>query len=122
MLLVLAGCGRSRTPCVPVSGQVLLDGKPVSAGFIRLIPEKGRPASGTLDADGRFRLATYEDGDGCILGTHTVVISEPASDATKSPFPVPKKYTSLATSGYKVTIEKATDSLQIDLVSGGEKP
>jgi len=123
MLLVPAGCGKARTPTVPVSGQVLLDGKPVPAGFIRLIPEKGRPATGTLDADGRFRLTTFDDGDGCIRGTHIVeVIARQPISGTEVRWLAPKKYASASTSGLKVTIEKATKALPIDLTSGGEEP
>jgi hypothetical protein len=123
ILLVFAGCGKGRTPCVPVAGQVLLDGKPVPTGFIRVIPTNGRTATGTIDADGRFRLTTFDEGDGCIRGTHAVeVISKQRLSATEVRWLVPKKYFDVSTSGYQVTIDSPTDSLRIELVSGGEKP
>ena len=85
MLLALAGCGKGRTPCVLVSGQVLLDGKPLPTGFIRVIPAKGRMAAGALDGEGRFRLTTFNDGDGCIRGTHAVeVIAKERLSPTKT--------------------------------------
>ena len=122
-LLILGGCGKGRTPCVPVSGRVLLDGKPVPQGFIRVIPANGRPATGTLDADGRFRLTTFDDGDGCIRGTHAVeVIARQRISPTQSRWLAPRRYFDAATSGITVTVDKATDALQIDLVSDHEKP
>ena len=122
-VLFIGGCSKSRTPCVLVAGQVLLDGKPVPEGFIRLIPTTGRVATGTLDAEGRFRLTTYVDGDGCIPGTHAVeVIAKKKLDSKRVQWLVPKKYFDVSTSGYTVKIDKAKEDLQIDLVSGGEKP
>jgi len=122
MLLVLAGCGKARTPCVPVAGQVFLDGKPLPMGFIRVIPEKGRAATATLDAEGRFHLSTFNTGDGCIRGTHAVeVIAKQSLGKNNTHWVVPEKYGKAATSGLKVTIDKATDSLRIDLVSDVEK-
>ena len=121
LTLLLTGCGNGRPTLVPVSGQVLLDGKPVPMGFIRVIPADGRPATGTLDSTGHFKLSTYEDGDGCMLGTHTVeVLAKQRISATKTRLLVPKKYFDMATSGVTVTIDKPTDSLQIDLKSGGK--
>jgi hypothetical protein len=122
-LLLLAGCGDGRPARVPVSGQVLLDGKPVPMGFIRVVPENGRAAAGTLDANGRFRLTTYDEGDGCILGTHGVeVLAKQRLSATQIRLLVPKRYFDVATSGLTVTIDKETDSLKVELVSHGQKP
>ena len=63
----------ARTLEVLVEGPVLLDGKPVPMGFIRVLPDVGRPAQGVLNAEGRFRLTTYDEGDGCV-GTHRVEV------------------------------------------------
>lgn len=122
-ILLLSGCGDGRPVRVPVSGQVLLDGKPVPLGFIRLLNDGGRPAQGTLDSEGRFRLTTYDDGDGCVPGTHPVeVLAAQRLGARQVRLLVPKKYFSAATSGLTVTVDGATDSLRIDLVSNGQKP
>ena len=37
LALLLSGCG-SRPQCVPVSGKVLIDGKPLEAGVVRVVP------------------------------------------------------------------------------------
>jgi hypothetical protein len=75
LFVLLPGCSDGRPRRVPVSGQVLVDGKPLAFGFVRLIPHKGRPASGQVDKEGRFRLTTYTSNDGCTLGTHAVEIT-----------------------------------------------
>jgi hypothetical protein len=73
-LVVLAGCER-RSTRVPVAGQVLIDGQPLTTGYIWLEPAEERPAGGAIDAQGRFRLTTYDDNDGCVLGTHKVAVT-----------------------------------------------
>ena len=123
VLLLPAGCGKGRTPRVPVAGQVLLDGKPVTTGFIWVIPSDGRAATGTIDSGGRFRLTTFDDGDGCIRGTHGVeVVSKQRVSATETRWLVPKKYLHAATSGVQATIDGPTDTLAIQLTSDGAKP
>lgn len=65
--VLLCGCGPSRPTTVPVSGTVLLDGEPVeSAAVIFSSVEGGRPATGITDAQGRFRLRTFDGNDGVL--------------------------------------------------------
>src|SRR5687768_9969111 len=71
--LFCVGCS-DRPHIVPVSGQVLIDGEPLNYGFIRFSSGEGRPALGRLDEEGRFRLTTYESGDGAIVGSHRIAI------------------------------------------------
>jgi len=123
MLIATAGCRDSRPERVPVSGQVLIDGKPLGYGFIRLVPEDARPATGELDADGRFTLKTFEDGDGAVLGTHPVMIlAAEQISARKQRWHAPKKYSDAKTSGLTATIDGPTDSLLIELSWEGGKP
>ncbi len=39
--ILLSGCGDSHPKRVPVSGRVLIDGKPVETGYIQLVPAEG---------------------------------------------------------------------------------
>lgn len=121
--ITFSGCGDGRPKRVPVSGQVLIDGKPLTWGFVRLLPENGRPATGEIGPDGRFTLTTFEDGDGAVLGTHDVIVlaNEQLSETTRR-WHAPKKYTNAATSGLTQTIDGPTDSLVINLTWDGGHP
>src|SRR5262245_54428102 len=71
----MLGCGDGRVSRVPVSGKVLIDGKPLTKGSVRFISPNSRASGGVLDGDGRFVLSCYENGDGAVLGTHRIEIS-----------------------------------------------
>ena len=90
---ILTGCSSDSSttyPVAPVHGSVTFQGKAVPGGNIRFIPasvegEGNRPeATGILDEVGSFRLSTYSDSDGAVLGKHRVVFSVPldAEDAS----------------------------------------
>ena len=115
----LQGCGQGGPKLVKVSGQVLIDGKPLAAGvpgFIQVIPEGTRPATGTIDPQtGKFTLTTFEKEDGCPVGTHKVVVTVRAMVGTESVSLIPEKYSDPQSSGLTVTIDKPTDSLTIEL-------
>lgn len=122
-LLALMALGCDRGPeLIPVSGQVLIDGKPLTYGAIRLVPATGRPAYSDLDSDGRFKLVT-DEVEGVAQGTHTVEIAavEPISEY-QNKYHAPEKYGSAATSGLSVTITEPTDDLKIELTWGGQRP
>ncbi len=74
-LCTVCGCGDGRPARVPVSGQVLIDGKPLAHGFVRFVPKGARPSGGDLDEDGHFTLTAYDGGDGAVLGNHRVEIA-----------------------------------------------
>lgn len=113
----LAGCGDGRPPRVPVSGRVLIDGKPVSNGFIRVEPSNARPAVGKLSGDGSFELTTFEPGDGVVPGRHPVAViaieSENGGMAIRHL--VPDRYLQSHTSEIEIAIDEPTDDLQIEL-------
>ncbi|WP_425394985.1 hypothetical protein [Aeoliella sp.] len=123
ILPAVLGCSDGKPERVPVSGTVLIDGEPLTYGFIKVIPTDGRSAYGRLDAEGRFELTTYEVGDGALLGTHPVEIlaEEPLSD-TKSKWHAPKKYASHQTSELTVDIDGPVDDLTLELTWDGGKP
>jgi len=118
-LLALTGCGSGRPKLVKVSGQVYIDGQPLAAGvpgFIQVVPEGTRPATGNIDpATGRFTLTTFENDDGCVPGTHKVAIILRAMVGTESVSLIDEKYADPNTSGLTITIDKPTDSARIDI-------
>jgi hypothetical protein len=72
----VAGCGTSRTS--PVTGLVLLDGKPVADATVQFVPQgKGRDATSQTDKDGEFAMSTFKPRDGMLPGEYKVVIMPP---------------------------------------------
>jgi hypothetical protein len=121
--VAVIGCGDGRPDRLAVSGQVLIDGNPLTYGFIRFVPQGGRPSGGRLDAEGRFTLSCYGENDGIIPGTHRVEVD--ASEwlsATQRKWHAPKKYFRYRTSGLTQQITGPTDSLLINLSWDGGKP
>ncbi len=88
VLLFLSGCGSSGPETVPTSGKVTVDGKPAAGAAVMFLPQAGgRPATGVTDAAGVFRLQTFKDFDGAIVGDHrvTVLLAEKgASEGTRT--------------------------------------
>lgn len=74
--LLLVGCGRSGPHTIPISGRVTYQGKPVSTGEVRYVPQDGsaRQARGTLDSNGEFRLTTYALNDGALPGDYQIAV------------------------------------------------
>jgi len=123
LLFAMSGCGDGRPSRVPVSGQVLIDGKPLTGGTLQVIPEGDRAAYGDIGPDGRFKLSTFTDNDGCVLGKHkVVVVSREIINAGSQRWLAPKKYSSFEESGLNVDITGPTEDLKIDLTWDGGKP
>jgi hypothetical protein len=121
---VILGCDNG-PKIVKVSGQVLIDGKPLRHGFITIAPDGHRAAMAKLDSEGRFTLTTGPDtqGDGVALGTHKVAVNSiELVNAGSQKWHAPKKYNTLEESGLTVTINKATDNLVINLTWDGGEP
>lgn len=118
----VTGCGPAEPLRVKVAGQVTLDGSPLEAGEIQFVPPNGRPASATIEAEGRFDLTSATVGDpareGVVPGKYQVAVStvQIVDDETVT-WSAPQKYANHATSGIEVVIDQATDSLIIDLSS-----
>ena len=122
-VLMMAGCGDGRPKRVPVSGRVLIDGQPLQAGYIRLIPEGARPSGSEIDSKGRFTLTCFDGEDGAVLGTHRVEVSAREQiNALTTKIHAPKKYSSAETSGITVEITEPTDDLTIELTWDGGEP
>lgn len=121
-ILALLGCGDGRPPRVPVAGTVLIDGKPLTHGFVRFIPTGARPSQAELDENGQFTLTCFGGQDGAVFGEHAIVVdgSEYVSEEARR-WHAPRKYADPRTSGLHETIDHATNSLIVKLTwSGGE--
>jgi hypothetical protein len=126
LLATVLGCGDGRPARVPVSGRVLIDGKPLETGFIQVYPAGNRPASSPIAADGRFTLTTFDENDGCMIGIHRVAVQpQKVINATTTKWFAPKKYTNRVTSGLTLEVTGPTDKAEINLTwqgSGHDKP
>lgn len=80
----LAGCGGSKFDFASVSGQILLDGKPVENARVVFMPtasgkdgEAGPYSNGETDEQGRYKLesATEKSTKGAVVGFHRIIVS-----------------------------------------------
>ena len=97
LILVLpvgpGGCSSAtdgRTPVHPVSGKVLFRDQPAVGAVVFFVPANEPPdpvdprPHGTVQADGTFKLTTYEPDDGAPAGDYTVILLWP-SDSRDEP-------------------------------------
>lgn len=118
----VTGCGRG-IKLVKVSGKVLIDGQPLERGFVQVIPKDSRAATGEIGPGGNYTLTTFENEDGCVLGTHTVtVLANESKGPTALHWFAPKKYSDPVSSGLTLDIKEATTSADINLTWEGGKP
>ncbi len=126
-VVVAIGCGRSptRLETVPVAGRVTLDGRPVAAGTVLLVPARGRAGQGSIAADGRFAISTYRSADGGVVGDHRVAVFAAAAspktfaeDVAARSWLVPERYANPETSGLSCTLVAGQAAwLELALVS-----
>jgi hypothetical protein len=108
---------------VPVAGQVLIDGQPLTQGHVRFIPADARPSIGTLNAQGEFRLTCFDGQDGAVPGSHRVeVIAAEELSSKEMRWHAPKKYSDFETSELVVEVDRPRDDLLIELTWDGGKP
>jgi hypothetical protein len=101
----------------------LIDGKPLTLGNIKFVPEGARPSSGKLDSEGRFTLTCYDGDDGVVPGKHRAQISAmEVIGPTKVKWFAPPKYADFRTSELEYEITEPTDDLKIELTWDGGAP
>ena len=77
--LVIAGCSKARNDGrpqpVPVSGKVVFEGKPISGAVVAFAPQDHTyAATARTDAEGAFKLQTFDVADGAVPGKFRVVV------------------------------------------------
>ena len=125
---LIVGCGSDQLPLSAVSGQVTLNGRPLTNAKVVFLPESGPAASGDLDAEGRFQLTTYTRHDGAVIGQHRVtvvpvvlgVILEPGK-LPQPPPPIegpdiPTRYQQAATSTLRCEVSEDGKPVRLQLV------
>ena len=133
--LLAAGCNSNSLPnLVPVSGTVLLDGKPMPQGTIGFVPvdPTGEVASSPI-VNGKFQMVTTASSRGVVSGAYHIIISshEPVAlpdpsvpfqlDPNNLPPPpkslIPEKYGNPKTSGLVTTVAPNMPPLLFELES-----
>jgi hypothetical protein len=121
--MLLEGCGDSGFRTVPVHGAISYQGKAVTTGTITFVPDSPGPAaSGTIQNDGSYALAT--DGrPGAIPGSYTVMIISLGSTTgalpeQRNPLPpmlLPEKYSRNRQSGLKAVVNNGDNVIDFHL-------
>ena len=124
LALLLPSCGDGRKKCYPVSGKILVDGKPALDCFVYLYP--ANPADGEgkdrtiplamTDETGAFSLSTYDTNDGAPTGEYVVTFTwRERSGLLKNQYEgkdrLNGKYASPDKSTIRLTIEKKPTDL-----------
>jgi hypothetical protein len=118
LLLSLCGCGDGRPAVVPAKGRVFINGEPLTGylGFVRVEPVGTRAATGEISqADGSFTLTSFENGDGCVPGTHPVAVIVNTTVGEELVSLIPEHYSDSSTSGLEVTVSADAGELRIEL-------
>jgi hypothetical protein len=134
---VLIGCDDGKIARYPVTGTVLVDGKPAEGATVIFVPVDGteefqreRPFDDSTDSEGRFELRTFQPGDGAPAGEYKVMVrwlatAGPTNAETDRDRPVGGppdrlrgRYFNPETSGLSAKVEEsATEVPPLDLKS-----
>ena len=120
---LMSGCGGDRGPeRVVVSGTITYNGKPISRGLIRFVPDakSSVPSAAAEIVDGQYRAASY---GGVAVGTHKIEIDAYRQAPEKPGVPIefsrrarqqylPTKYN--RDSQEKITIESGSGKITRD--------
>ena len=119
LLASAAGCspqGPPRTATYPVTGQVFVDGQPTAELAVFFTNangvDKNQPTFSTAntDAEGKFKVSTYESGDGIPEGTYAVTFMWGQVNLMTMSYGGPDKlndrYSNPETSTFKVTVKR----------------
>jgi hypothetical protein len=119
---LFTGCGDDRMKTAPVQGAITYQGKAVPYGTIMFQPEDGPAAVGAIQK-GTYKLTTYREGDGAVLGKHkvTVIALEDQSGRLpedRNPLPpaiVPMKFSFPDKSGLEAVVEGKANVIDFHL-------
>jgi hypothetical protein len=131
--LFATGCGASGPTMGRVSGTVKVDGQPLTKGTVTFIATDGqRPnATGTISSSGTYTLQTTEPGDGAVVGSYKVAISDVDSSTLNTALPgmpppvsksaISKVYLDANSSGLTANVEAGSNTKDFELKKAGAK-
>jgi hypothetical protein len=122
--LLCASCARNdRPPVFPAQGKVFYEGKPAVNALVILHPanndaklELVRPL-GHVEADGSFKLTTFDNGDGAPAGDYVVTVdwrerTAPIEGAPPGRSLLPQRYANPQLSQLRIQIKEGTNELE----------
>jgi len=133
LVVVVTGCsgGVDYGPTGTAAGRLTMDKKLLQTGtqVVFMHPEKGYASFGTTDADGNFKITSWNEGN-LPIGKYQVMIQAPAGadpesksaeellapqtgELSQAEFPF--KYRQTSTSGLEYEVKTGTNSFEIDL-------
>jgi hypothetical protein len=132
ILLTCCGCHNGRPSLVQATGSVKLNGQPLAGATVAFEPAGGqpqgfhRPSNAVTDAQGNFRMGTYQAGDGIPPGKYkvTVIKREVVGE-------LPKNYNSEIPGSFNVKFQwttpreyadASTSRLEAEATRSGLKP
>jgi len=101
-----------------VTGTIKMDGKPLPGIMVAFFPEKGRPAAGVADEQGRYELRYTSDVVGSKIGPSTVHLSW--ETGTSGPA-IPERY-GLNKSELTAVVEPGNNVFDFDIESNVTEP
>jgi hypothetical protein len=125
LMVILIGC-RGGSMESEVSGVVTLDGNKIGPGTIVFAPvgPGGKPATGSIESDGTYRLKTSRD-TGLASGSYRVAVSvhkmpENVKRGERPPLGkllTPEKYEDETKSGLQYDVSPGRNTINIELLS-----
>jgi hypothetical protein len=125
VLLILAGCQKPGPEITILTGKVLLDGKPVRSGRVKVVADNNiGQTTALINSDGSYALVGAPVGP-VKLSVETELFKVIIPDAEISTKPIenpdyvaiPKRYESVATSGLHYDIQSGEGIYDIELTS-----
>ncbi|HEY4233329.1 MAG TPA: hypothetical protein VGM76_07870 [Lacipirellulaceae bacterium] len=115
----IIGCGAPERPkTIPLDGHVTIDGKaPGEDGKIYFTPTAAadgyskRPASGSYNPEGHYRVMSWTPDDGLVPGHYTVSVVPNEPDKTA----IPAKYQQSASSGLELDVPVDKGKIEFDI-------
>lgn len=125
---IVVGCSgpakSNRPETARVSGTVTHKGQPIEGATIMFLPKvpPGNGAGGLTDSSGKFRLTTFESGDGAVPGSYLVTViktrieDNPKAKTDPNEPPevhvhlLPAKYANPRDSGFAAEVEKGGEN------------
>jgi hypothetical protein len=120
LCLLPTACGKKYGPVNPVSGQVFVNGQPATNATVIFYPQNQGEAkaypNAIVEADGSFKLTTFNKEDGAPEGEYTVTIvwsdsRREEGETIEGPDKLQGRFATAANSTLKATVKKGKNQL-----------